>query len=162
MQDPSVVGSYRKQTSKALNSQFEKPEISLMNQKTPLHPAYFETRYRLDTPGSDWPENFAIITAYATTGETWTEEQNLLADQKLENELRSNYHWLQRVTGYSPTSGHAERGWAVEIPWVEACAIGLKYKQHAIYYVSRDELQVTLCDDHRELVHVGNFRERLD
>ncbi len=133
-----------------------------MSQNAPLHPAYFETRYRLDAPNSDWPENFAIITAYATTGEIWTDDQNQSADRALENELRNSDHWLQRLTGYSPTSGHAEPGWAVEIPWMEACAIGLRYKQHAIYFVSGEELQVTLCDDHRELVHVGKFIERLD
>ncbi len=133
-----------------------------MNKDAPLHPAYFETRYRQDAPNSYWPENFSIITAYATTGEIWTEEQNLSADRALETELRNSDHWLKRLTGYSPSSGHAESGWAVEIPWTEACAIGLRYKQHAIYFVSGEELHVTLCDDRRELVHVGKFLERLD
>ena len=132
-----------------------------MNQNAPLHPSYFETCFLQDAPFSDWPEQFAIITAYATTGETWTAEQNESADRALEAELRKTGQWLRRLTGYSPNSGHAEPGWAMETTWIDACAIGLRYQQHAIYHVSGDELSVILCDDRRELVPVGKFRDRL-
>jgi hypothetical protein len=38
-----------------------------------LHPAYFKVRFRGPWPDLSHPEEFAIITAYATTGETWSE-----------------------------------------------------------------------------------------
>jgi hypothetical protein len=133
--------------------------MSIPNQ--PLHPAYFETCFRQEESFSDWPEDFAIITAYATTGETWTDEQNEAADRALEADLRKTGKWMRRLTGYSPTTGHGEPGWAVEIGWQDACEIGQRYQQHAIYFVSGDDLFVTLCDDQRELVAVGAFRERV-
>jgi hypothetical protein len=46
-----------------------------------MHPAYFETRFRTDSPPDHWPPTFAIITAHATTGETWSPDQNAAADQ---------------------------------------------------------------------------------
>ena len=132
-----------------------------MSNPADIHPAYFRTYFRADAPISDWPSVFAIITAYATTGETWTAEENEMADRALEGELRKTGRWMQRLTGYSPTTGHAEAGWAAEIPWDEACDVGLRFKQDAIYTVNGDELSVTLCDHRRGLVKVGAFRERV-
>ena len=132
-----------------------------MSNTADIHPAYFRTYFRADAPISDWPSVFAIITAYATTGETWTAEENEMADRALEGELRKTGRWMRRLTGYSPTTGHAEAGWAVEIPWDEACDVGLRFKQDAIYTVNGDELSVTLCDHRRGLVKVGAFRERV-
>ena len=126
-----------------------------------MHPAYFETHFRLETPISDWPDEFVIITAHATTDETWTMEENDSADRALEAELRKSGRWMRRLTGYSPTTGHAEAGWAVEMPWDEACDVGLRFKQNAIYCVTGDELSVILCGHRRGLVPVGRFRERV-
>lgn len=125
------------------------------------HPAYLETRFRQELAFSDWPEKFAIITAFATTGETWTAEQNETADQALESELRGNCQWHKRLTGYSPETGHAEPGWAVEMVLSDACDLGLRYLQDAIYFVSGDELRVILCGEPREHFLIGSFRERL-
>lgn len=128
---------------------------------TTMHPAYLETHF-ISRDGVDgWPEQFVIITAYATTGETWTEAQNEAADQVLEAELRGTGCWIRRVTGYSPTTQHCEPGWAVAMEWEQACYLGVKYLQDAIYVVSGDALAVTYCDERRELLAVGSFLERL-
>jgi len=128
---------------------------------TAMNTAYFETRF-ISRDGLDcWPKQFVIITAYATTGETWTDEQNEAADQALETELRGMGCWMRRVTGYSPTTQHCEPGWAVAMEWEEACDLGVKYLQDAIYEVTGDALAVTYCDERRELLAVGSFLERL-
>ena len=44
-----------------------------------LHPAYFNVRFRGPWTDPRHLDEFAIITAYATTGETWSEEQNRAA-----------------------------------------------------------------------------------
>ncbi len=44
---------------------------------------------------------------------------------------------------------------SAEMPWDEACDIGLCFKQDAIYTVNGDALSVTLCDHRRGLVPVG-------
>jgi Protein of unknown function (DUF3293) len=106
-------------------------------------------------------EQFAIITAYATTGEVWTAEGNESADRALAGGLRASGRWHERITGCSPSTGHAEPGWAVEMDLQEACDLGLHYLQDAIYIVSGDELWVSLCAEPRERVLVGGFRQRL-
>ena len=131
------------------------------NKPTIMHPAYLETRF-ISRDGLDgWPEQFVIITAFATTGETWTDEQNEAADRKLEAELRGTRCWIRRVTGYSPTTQHFEPGWAVAMGWEEACDLGVKYLQDAIYVIRGDALSVTYCDDRRVLFSVGSFLDRL-
>jgi hypothetical protein len=128
-----------------------------MPPSTRIHPAYLETRLRQEQPLSKWPEEFAIITAFATTGETWTAEQNESADRALEGELQASGLWHFRLTGYSPTTGHAEPGWAVEMPLSDACALGLRYLQDTIYFVSGDELRVILCDEPRDQLFLAVF-----
>lgn len=122
---------------------------------------YFETLFTLDAPFDDWPEEFVILSAYTTTGEHWPEAVILAADQTLERELQQRGGWFLRITGYSPHDGHAEPGWALTMALDEACDLGLRYKQDAIYYVKDDTLWVTYCDTRRALVKVGSFRSRL-
>lgn len=128
-----------------------------------MHDEYFETHFRVGFATSDesWMAEFSIISAYATTGERWSDEQNGVADQKLEEELRRRAVWLRRVVGYSPMSSHAEPSWAAAVPFEEACKLGLQFKQDAIYHVMGDALSVSYCDDRRQLVTVGGFRDRL-
>jgi hypothetical protein len=73
-----------------------------------MHPAYPKTHFIAADGPHDLPEQFAIITAYATTayattGDVWTDQQNEAADQALEAELRSTGRWMQR-TGKQPTA----------------------------------------------------------
>ncbi len=127
-----------------------------------LHPAYFDVRFRGNAPfDGGWPDEFAIITAYATTGEVWKEAENEAADAELERVLRGRGIWLRRLTGYSPVSGHAERGWAVDLGFTDACDIARAFKQDAIYFVRGDTLYASFADERRAEVLVGAFRERL-
>lgn len=125
-----------------------------------MHPDYFETRFRTPATVPSWPEAFAVITAYATTGESWTESENRRADLRLRAELGGV--WRERITGYSATTGHAEPGWAVDLRFDEACDLGARFLQDAIYWVRSGELFVSRCDERRSLERVGSFLERLD
>jgi hypothetical protein len=126
-----------------------------------MHPAYFETRFRLPGAEPDWPAQFVIVSAYATTGQQWTDAENQLADRRLEAELLSRGGWRCRVTGYSPTTGHAEPSFAADIPLSEARQLGARFHQDAIYHVAGDQLSVVHCQGPAELVAVGPFRERV-
>lgn len=127
-----------------------------------MHPEYFETRFRVASPPPEWPSELAIVSAFATTGERWTEEENARAHHELERELRQRSVWMREVTGFSPRTGHAEPSYAIEIPLADARELGQRFRQDAIYYVQADQLFVTSCDPPLELVHVGRFRERVE
>jgi hypothetical protein len=126
-----------------------------------VNPVYFETHFRASAPAPDWPPEFVIVTAYATTGERWTSAENEAADRRLTAELRQLRVWTARITGYSPRTGHAEPGWAADIPFDAACDLGLRYQQDAIFHVCGDALSVSHCDHRRRLVALGPYRERL-
>jgi hypothetical protein len=126
-----------------------------------MDPVYFETQFECAEESTDWPEEFAIIAAYAMTGENWPETKNQAADKQLETELRKKGLLVRRVTGFSPATGHREPGWAAALDVEAACEIGLRFKQDAIYYVAGDTLGVSFCDSRRALVEIGSFRECL-
>ena len=127
-----------------------------------MNPEYFETRFRTKELQVDFPEEFFIITAFPTTGEKWSSEQIREADQRLYEELKARKNWLISIEGYSPTTGHAEAGWATLMEMDEACETGMRYKQDAIFHVKEDELSVTHCDQLRKLIRIGSFDEHLD
>jgi uncharacterized protein YneR len=127
-----------------------------------MHDAYFETRFKSPGLSTALPPEFAIITAFATTGETWSQEENESADEELRIHLESQSCRMHRMTGYSPSSGHAESGWAVGLAFDVACDIGILFKQDAIYFVIEDQLYVSFCDHRRDLISVDIFSERLD
>jgi hypothetical protein len=126
-----------------------------------MSPAYFETHFQLEGSDGNWPSEFAIVTAYNTTGEIWSSDRNSAAETDLTAEVAAMGVWRRRITGYSPSTSHAEPGWAIELSLDDARDLGLRYKQDAIYYVTGDELWVTFCDGRRQLVRVGSFADRL-
>jgi type I restriction system adenine methylase HsdM len=135
------------------------PDISLPDG---MHPAYAETHFQQPEPWEDSPAEFAIITAHATTGEQWSDAENAVADETLEAELKKSAPWVRRLTGYSPATGHAEKGWAVALPFDAVCEVGLRFRQDAIYYIRKDCVAVSFCDPKRRApVEIGSFRARV-
>jgi len=59
-----------------------------------MNPAYSETRFITPAAIQQWPNEFAILSAYSTTGEVWSADQNEKADQKLQAELGLTNVWL--------------------------------------------------------------------
>ena len=47
----------------------------------PINPLYLSTFLDLGPDWSEQPKEFAIISAYATTGEKWSAERNQQADE---------------------------------------------------------------------------------
>lgn len=127
-----------------------------------MTPAYFDTRFKLGLPLSELPESFAIITAHATTGEVWTAEDNHAANEALREELDRSGQIIGTITGYSPITQHAEPGFAAVLEFEEACNIGVRFKQDALYYVSSGTLFVSHCDHRRSLKPITQFSKRVD
>jgi len=126
-----------------------------------MHPAYIETLFDPYDFASNWPDRFAIVTAWATTGTSRPLPENEAADRALEHEIAMRGLWHQRLTGYSPSTNHAEPGWGVDMSFAEACDLGQNFDQDAIYFVEADLLYLSYCDSRRQLIFVGMFRGRL-
>ena len=126
-----------------------------------MNPIYLETRFKRDLendPDFDMfeilPDQFAIITGYATTGEEWSDIENSQADEQLKTYLQSHFSCVKRITGYSPSSGHSEPGWLVNCSFDEGCDIGLSFKQDAIYWGEDGNLFVSYCGPQRAKIWV--------
>jgi len=124
-------------------------------------PAYFQTRFRVPAPRTDWPVAFVILTGYATTGQHWSEARNLAADEQLRAALSQLGLWHCRITGYSPDTAHAEPGWAAPLTPVAACALGVLFQQDALYEIDADQLWVVRCATGQR-APVARFSARLD
>lgn len=126
-----------------------------------MNPIYLDTYFSCPESLTNKPNDFAIITAYATTGETWSDSENKLADAELKTYIDSHFNWVKRIAGYSPITLHSEPGWMVNCSWEQGCEIGMQFKQDAIYFVSGDTLTVSYCDGRRTQVLVGAFLKRV-
>ena len=123
-------------------------------------PAYFQTAFTVLEEPSLWPVRFAIITAWATTGEEWSDKRNQDADNRLEQALKQRGLAHTRIIGSSPDGNHAEPGWIVEMDLADAMHLGCEYLQDAIYWVEGDLLSVVSCRESRS-APVGRFSERV-
>ena len=131
--------------------------------KKGMHAAYGEVRFKVPRPPARWPQCFATITGYATTGQIWTDAKNKKADQKLRDFLKKLGVKAFRITGYSEKKhDHAEPGWGAALSFDDACDIGLLFKQDAIFYIIKKTLFVSYCDQRRKLIEVGDFFSRVD
>lgn len=123
-------------------------------------PAYFLTAFTVLEDPSRWPDRFAIISAWATTGEDWSNQRNQDADNRLELALKQCGLAHRRVIGASPDGNHAEPGWIVEADLADAVRLGSEFLQDAIYWVDGDLLSVVSCREPRS-APVGRFSERV-
>ncbi len=115
---------------------------------TPVQREQFKQAvFRFEPLPTDWPEAFAIITAYDPDGLSTTSERNIAADAALESELRAAGCRLHRITGGSADGVHLEPGWGVPIGLPGAVEFGRRYRQLAIFHVQGGVISLVDCDD---------------
>ena len=128
--------------------------------KNGFHEFYYDTHFKLNGDIKELPASYSIITAFATTGEEWDEDDNEKADLRLKLHLENAKVDKWRMTGYSPDCKHKEKSWATTLSPDEACVVGKEFLQHAIYFVDEGILSVMLCDN-GEQDTVGPMSERI-
>jgi hypothetical protein len=96
---------------------------------------------------SDWPEDFAIITAYDPEGRAASPADNVAADAMLKAELQTAGFRLHRITGGSADGVHLEPGWGVPIGLPGAVEFGRRYRQVAVFAVRTGRLALVDCED---------------
>ncbi|MBK8499379.1 MAG: DUF3293 domain-containing protein [Flavobacteriales bacterium] len=150
---PQNVNAYRSTLQEVVNK-------AVANTVYEFHPAYFTIAFRTEAAVVEWPAAFVIISAFATTGESWSAARNAEADERLHAELLRRGHAPIRITGYDPATGHGEPSWAVALPLDEALELGRDFLQDAIFEVQGDQLAVVRCAAPIARLCVGTFRER--
>ena len=115
---------------------------------TPVQREQFKQAvFRFEPLPRDWPEAFAIITAYDPDGLSTTSERNIAADVALESELRAAGYRLHRITGGSADGVHLEPGWGVPLGLPGAVEFGRRYRKLAIFVVRAGVVSLVDCED---------------
>ena len=108
----------------------------------------------------DYPTDFAIITAYPTTGESWSSEKLAAQVQAFEAELRALGYRMHAVTGTSGDLSHQEPGWAVVLPPASALALAIAYHQWAYFSVSAQQLTLIPALAEWDALPLGDWPSR--
>ncbi|MEY8674421.1 DUF3293 domain-containing protein [Francisella philomiragia] len=124
---------------------------------------YFTTKFEVPILPSRYPNQFAIITAYNPFNQLLEDQENLARNQILRNQLEKSYSWVYEINGFDKSSKHKENGFMFDAKSLdEACNLGEKFSQDAIYYVINDILYVSKCEkSKRKLTKVGDFQSRI-
>lgn len=125
-----------------------------------VNPLYATALFQSALPPCGWPRAFAIVTACNPCGKTEDPAQNVEHDACLAARLQTLRCWHWRVIGGSPDFRHAEPGFAVELPLLDALAVGRGFEQEAIFWIEDDELSVIAADGEARQ-KLGSWRERL-
>ncbi len=125
-------------------------------------PECFETRFRVEHPFGWGGNDFVIISACASAGTERDSVREAVDDARLHAELTAFGCSPQRVTAYSPSTGHVRSGWAAPIGEIEAVRLGARFGQDVIHVLRRGTLWVAACRDERAPAPVGPWTERVD
>ncbi len=75
-------------------------------EKDPINPFYLSTFLDLGTNWTEQPDEFAIISGYATTGEQWSAEKNQQADERLFQQLEEKGAGCEGSLAMPRDTGH--------------------------------------------------------
>jgi hypothetical protein len=127
--------------------------------KNMILPEYLETVFYGPAPGTGWPSDFHILTAY-NPKQILPEPENHAADTHLRLQLEKEQIVHLRITGCSADLLHQEASWALlGISLARAVELGRQYVQHALFEVRNGEAFVVCCDT-LERRSLGQFQER--
>lgn len=124
---------------------------------------YFQTKFELPIKPTQYPKQCAIITAYNPMNQLLSDYENTTRNKILAEELQQKYDWVYQINGFDEATDHKENGFMFNCNSLyEACKLGEKYSQDAIYYVLDNILYVSKCaKNQRKLVKVGDFLSRI-
>lgn len=113
-----------------------------------MNPAYRQVRFRLNPPGMETPDAFAIVTAWNPDGRTTAWENNQKANGRLQSRLdEADLYWFS-VTGGSPDFAHVEPGFGVAgISREAAVVLGREFRQEAIFWVEGGAVFLVSCEN---------------
>ncbi|WP_394201194.1 DUF3293 domain-containing protein [Shewanella waksmanii] len=127
----------------------------------PLWQCYQQTQFLFTQPLSA-QLSFAIITAHNPQGKILSSCQNRLLDRKLQREIEKLDYPYRATVGTSVDRSHMEKSWAIAIDKPAAVALGLAFKQNAIYFVENDTLQLVPCLLTHTETNIGRFSSRVN
>ena len=121
---------------------------------------YFETVFLKHKLTDEFPESFAIVTACNPMDQILSQADNGKRNQKLLDTLNLRGQFLFPIIGSSPDLTHQEPSHIMHASRREALELGIMFGQRAIFWVSKDLLEIIECSTVKRHL-VGSFRKRI-
>ena len=125
-----------------------------------MNEKYFDTVFIDAAPTNGFPESFAILTAFNPMDRILNQDENTKRNQDLLGILKLQRHYGGTIIGSSPDFTHQEPSLIAEAPKFKGLELGLKFNQRAIFWISKDRLEIIECST--GITHeAGSFRKRI-
>ena len=121
---------------------------------------YFETVFLKLEQTDEFPESFAIVTACNPMDQIFSQADNGKRNQNLLDILNSHGQYVGAIIGSSPDLTHQEPSLIMHASRSEALDLGIRFGQRAIFWVSKDLLEIIECAS-GESHPAGSFRKRI-
>ena len=125
-----------------------------------MNDKYFETVFLECESLDEFPEFFAIVTACNPMDQILCQADNGKRNQQLLDILRSHGQYVGTIIGSSQDLAHQEPSFIVRASRAESLEIGIRFEQSAIFWVSKDLLEIMECSSGNRHP-VGSFRKRI-
>ena len=125
-----------------------------------MNDKYLKTVFLECEPSDEFPESFAIVTASNPMDQILSQADNGKRNQNLLDILNSDGQYVGAIIGSSPDLTHQEPSLIMHASRPEALDLGIRFGQRAIFWVSKDLLEIIECAT-GESHPVGSFRKRI-
>ena len=125
-----------------------------------MNDKYLKTVFLECEPSDEFPESFAIVTACNPMDQILSQADNEKRNQNLLDILNSHGQYVCAIIGSSPDLTHQEPSLIMHASGPEALELGISFGQRAIFWVSKDLLEIIECSTGKRHP-VGSFRKRI-
>jgi len=125
-----------------------------------INPHYFDVIFKEIKVSYQYPQTFAIITAWNPKDVILPEQENQKRNRCLQKSIKKTMVLGTKIIGASADLQHQELSLIIEGALQDLINLAQKFKQNAIFWVQGDSLELISCNSLKHF-KLGSFRERI-
>lgn len=125
-----------------------------------INPHYFDVIFKEIKVSYQYPQTFAIITAWNPKDVILPEHENQKRNRCLQKSIKKTMVLGTKIIGASADLQHQELSLIIEGALQDLINLAQKFEQNAIFWVQGDSLELISCNSLKHF-KLGSFRERI-
>lgn len=125
-----------------------------------INPHYFDVIFKEIKVSYQYPQTFAIITAWNPKDVILPEQENQKRNRCLQKTIKKTMVLGTKIIGASADLQHQELSLIIEGALQDLINLAQKFEQNAIFWVQGDSLELISCNSLKHF-KLGSFRERI-
>jgi len=125
-----------------------------------INPHYFDVIFKEIKASYQYPQTFAIITAWNPKDVILPEQENQKRNRCLQKSIKKTMVLGTKIIGASADLQHQELSLIIEGAFQDLINLAQKFEQNAIFWVQGDSLELISCNSLKHF-KLGSFRERI-